>query len=314
MVKRIILFGASGCLGRSVLARLIHKKYNILCIVRNKDYADKLKNKGIEVIDKDILDIKKFNFAKDDVIINVSGILGGFNISKKTLERNNIETIRKIINSCKNQKVIHCSSAGVLGPIVDGDENSPLNPSNDYEYSKAEGEKIVRAYNNFIILRPEFIFGPKNVHTLPLFKLIQKNKFRIIGDGKTFLHPTYIEDVADIIVSCIEKDIINEIIIIAGERPIMVEELYNLICKELKIKPNKIKIPKYFAYIAAFLSETFAKTFNVTPLITFARVKFFTESRSFKIDKARKIVGFNPIKLEEGIKKTINYYKKEGML
>ena len=230
----------------------------------------------------------------------------------------NVQGTKNILNESKEGKVkkfIFCSSAGVLGPIIFGNESNLYNPSNLYEKTKVEAEKLVlKSGLNYIIIRPEFVYGPMDDHVLPLFKTIKNKKFFIIGDGSSLLHPTFVDDLTQAFVKCLDPKIKNKVYIIAGEKATRVKELYKLIAKKLNVKTNETPIPLSIATILAFILENSAKIFKFDPIITKSKIRFFTENRAFNTSKARKEIGYRPIKLEKGIEKTIAWYKQEGYL
>jgi sterol-4alpha-carboxylate 3-dehydrogenase (decarboxylating) len=44
-------------------------------------------------------------------------------------------------------------------------------------------------------------------------------------------------------------------------------------------------------------------------------VAFFTKSRAFRIDKARRVLGYEPrVPLDEGLRETMDWYRAEGLL
>jgi len=167
---------------------------------------------------------------------------------------------------------------------------------------------------DYIIIRPGFVYGPMDNHMLPLFKAIKNKKFFIIGDGNSRLHPTYINDLTQAFIKCLNQKIKNQIYIIAGERTISVKELYKLIAGKLNVRTNKISIPMPIVSVLAFILENSARIFKFNPIITKSKVKFFTENRAFNTSKARREISYRPIKLEKGIDKTIEWYKHRGYL
>jgi nucleoside-diphosphate-sugar epimerase len=45
------------------------------------------------------------------------------------------------------------------------------------------------------------------------------------------------------------------------------------------------------------------------------RVEFFAKSRAFSIDKARRLLGYEPkVDLEEGLGRTARWYRENGMI
>ena len=55
--------------------------------------------------------------------------------------------------------------------------------------------------------------------------------------------------------------------------------------------------------------------FGIEPPIFRRRVAFFTKNRAFSVDKARRLLGYEPrVGLEEGIRETARWYASEGLL
>ena len=222
------------------------------------------------------------------------------------------------------KQFIHISSAGVLGPLTDGvvaDESFPYNPSNVYEKTKCEAEKEILNFCEkqkipFTIIRPEFVYGPGDTHVLGLFKAIRDKRFVILGDGRSFLHPTYIDDLIQGISMCTyNENAYGKVFLITGNKPLNVKELALIIAEECGVRLLKIRIPLIFANITATVLELMAKVGNFEPLLTSSRVKFFTENRVFSIQKAQNELGYrSKIGFREGVKRTIHWYRQNGYL
>ena len=315
----ILVTGATGFIGKNLVRCLVKNNPKIRCLIRKTskevdiDYLKKIK---VQLFYGDITKKETLNgcFDNIDVVYHLAGMLGDFNTAKEDYYKIHVLGTKNLLKLCKKQKFIYCSSAGVLGPVTNGDELRKLNPTNVYEKTKAEAEKLVRKYENYVILRPEFVYGPYDSHVLNLFKAINKKKFFIIGDGNSMLHPTYVDDLIYCLSRCLDKKIKNEIFTVAGEKPVSVKEFTKLVADQLNVKINKIKIPLYFVRVCISVVEPFAKVFNLNPSLTKSRFDFFTKTRTFNTKKAQKILSYKPIKLEEGIKKTIQWYKNNNLL
>jgi nucleoside-diphosphate-sugar epimerase len=113
---------------------------------------------------------------------------------------------------------------------------------------------------------------------------------------------------------CLDKKVKNEIFVVAGEKSVSVKEFTKLVANQLNVKINKIRIPLFFARFYVSVVEPFSRKFNLNPILTRSRFDFFTKTRTFDTKKAQKILDYKPIKLEEGIKKTVKWYKKNNYL
>jgi nucleoside-diphosphate-sugar epimerase len=318
---KILITGATGFIGSRLAEKLACEGHEITALVRKASNAKFLKELGVKLFSGDIR-IKKTlkGITKDmDIVFHLAGMLGKFGIPEKLYWDTNFRGTKNILEECLKQNVekfIYCSSAGVLGPIKKppADETHPRNPSNIYEKTKAEAEKLVLSYGeNFsiVVLRPEFVYGPGDMHVYELFRVIQSGVFPIFR--KSFLHPTYIDDLVQAFELSMEKAK-DDIYIIAGERFVTVEEFADIIAKKLGISLLKIRMPAKLLRLSAVISEFLSKVFSFTPPITQSRINFFTENRAFDISKAKRELGYRPIRLEEGLEKTIDWYKEVGLL
>lgn len=318
-IMNILTTGATGFIGKNLVRSLVNNNHKVKCLIREtskKADIDYLKKIKVQLFYGDITKKETLNdcLSNIDVVYHLAGILGDFNTQKEDYYKTHVLGTKNLLKFCKKQKFIYCSSAGVLGPVINGDELKRLNPTNVYEKTKAEAEKLVLEYDNYVILRPEFVYGAYDLHVLNLFKTIKNRKFYIIGNGKNMLHPTYVDDLIYCLIKCLNKNIKNEIFVVAGEKPVSVEEFVKLAANQLSIRYNKIKIPLHLARVYTSVFEPFAKVFNLNPSLTKSRFNFFTKTRTFDIKKAQKMLNYRPIKLEKGIKKTLGWYKKNNLL
>ena len=66
---------------------------------------------------------------------------------------------------------------------------------------------------------------------------------------------------------------------------------------------------------AGAVCEALCAPFGIEPPLYRRRVDFFTKSRAFDISRARTELGYAPaIGLREGIRRTLEWYRREGWL
>ena len=67
--------------------------------------------------------------------------------------------------------------------------------------------------------------------------------------------------------------------------------------------------------VAGHVVETLCKPCKINPPLHPRRVDWFRQNRAFKIEAAKRDLGYNPkVGLDEGLKRTYLWYKQEGML
>jgi nucleoside-diphosphate-sugar epimerase len=320
--------GGTGFIGSHIVRALIARGIQVRILARKRRGKDS-DQAGIEFRTGNVLDVDSLrNLTQDvDLVFSAFGILGQWGITERTYREVNVQGVINLLTCCLNSNIrqfLHISSAGVLGPLPDGlvaDESFPLNPSNVYEKTKSEAEERILDWGRrhrfpFTIIRPEFVYGPGDLHILGFFKAIKTRRFFLLGDGKSLLHPTFIEDLIQGICLCLDNQkALGNTYLITGERPLEVRELVEIIAQELDVNLPRIKIPVFLAQVMAGVSELTAKVTHFEPTLTRSRVKFFTENRAFSPEKARTELGYVPkIDFREGVRRTIGWYRDNNYL
>jgi nucleoside-diphosphate-sugar epimerase len=326
---KFLVTGASGFLGRSLIQKLfLQEGMQIVGLVRNPKTAKESLPQGIELIQGDITDRNKLpSFPSDvDAVIHAAGILGKFlakDSDYRLVNATGTENVLCASESAGIRNLLLVSSAGVLGPIKNppADESMSRSPSNGYERSKAEAEEITERFHRegrirATIVRPEFIYGPGDLHLLGFFRAIRDRRFFLIGSGDSLLHPTYVEDVSQAIWAAITHGGFNgSAYLVTGPRYVTVRELYQITTSALGVPMRRIRLPKLAAYGAAGLMEIAGRAIGKDMPLTFSKVRFFTENRAFKSDRAKTVFNYVPrFSVEEGVAETVKWYRDRGLL
>ena len=80
----------------------------------------------------------------------------------------------------------------------------------------------------------------------------------------------------------------------------------------MKLKSKKV--PKQFAYVAAWVAESIYRLMKISkePKIQRIPIAVICQSTTLDISKAKRILGYNPqTKIEAGVEKLINWYNQE---
>jgi nucleoside-diphosphate-sugar epimerase len=274
-------------------------------------------------------------FDGADWVIHAAGMLGQFGVSEATYRQVNAEGVWYVLAEFERARaagrlgpvarLLHVGSAGVLGPMrgrAEGfafDETMPLAPSNPYERSKALAESYAREFILAglpgIIARPEFVYGPGDRHVLGLFSAIQRGVFFTVGDGRNHCHPTYVDDVVDGLLACLRQGQPGQVYQIAGPRPVTFRELAETIAAELGVSSPRLRLPKALATLGAAGLEVIGNVTGRSVPLSRTSVAFFSEDRRFNIAKAERELGYTPhFDLPEGIRRTVEWYREEGLL
>jgi len=326
--KSILITGATGFIGKHLVRALTEKGLHCRCLIRNKNSAGELmKLKSIDFTYADITDKDSVmkHFHDVEIVFHLAAQLGKHGIHERNFRAVNIDGTRNLLEEAYNANVrqfIFCSTPGVQGKgHTQAPETLTYNPPYVYEKTKAEAEKLVITFCNnrniaFTVIRPDFVYGPGDMRRLSLYRAIKKHRFLIVGNGQTFVHPTYIDDVVQGFILALSNPVaFNEIFNIAGPRQITVEEYVTTIARLLDVRIPRFKIPKKIAISAALACEALSKVNKRNPFISRSKIEFLTVDHSSDISKAKNRLGYYPeYEFECGMRNTIEWYFNHGLL
>jgi nucleoside-diphosphate-sugar epimerase len=251
-------------------------------------------------------------------------MLGQSGVPESAYHQLHVEGTRHLLQAAAEasvERILYISSPGVLGPINGkaAEESAPLAPGNPYERSKAAAEKVVLAFAGdglpVVIVRPEFVYGPGDLHVLGLFKAVQRGIFFYIGGGQAVCHPTYIDDLVRGMELCLEKGRAGEIYHIVGPQSVTFQEYGQTIAAVLGVRKPRLRIPERLALAGAWFLEGSAKITGITPPHSRTGVAFFSENRHFSWEKARQELGYEPqVDLAAGVQRTADWYRQKNLL
>lgn len=328
MAGKILVTGATGFTGGHLARRLAADGQDVRALVRDAGRATELKDLGIELVEGDLTDPAACERATEgvDLVYHIAAMFRPENVTREDMFAVNLDGTRNMLDaSVKNdvKRFVHCSTIGVHGDVKEmpGVEESPYSPGDYYQESKTEGEKLAIEYMRtkklpISIFRPGGIYGPGDMRFLKLFKGIKNGTFLMFGSGEIMYQIIYIDDLVDGIILCGTHDAaLGEIFILTGDHPSTLNELVGTIADVVGKQPPKLRLPVMPLYYAGWAAEILFKPLGINPPIYRRRVDFFRKNRAFSIQKARKLLGFQPrISMEVGLKRTAEWYESQGLL
>ena len=328
----VLVTGATGFIGRHLVHELIHKGFHVRCLIHRRPLDDKRLEKVVEIVTGDITDVSSVREAlRDiDVVFHLAALLGRWQSEYPEHEyyRINFLGTKLLVKQCMKAGVTHfiyLSSTGVFGRVKEvlADESSPCNPIFPYEKSKYLAELVVRsAVENggfpATIIRASHVYGPGDMNTLKILKVIKKLKiFPLINGGKSIFQPIYVKDLVEALILCMEKKEISigKTYIAAGSERVTFRDFILLSAELLKVPLLCFSIPTSLANFLASACEATFTALHREPPLTRSRVEFFIRDQCYRISKLCKELGFKPrTSLKDGLQKTISWYKKKAML
>jgi len=309
--KKILILGGRGFVGKNLLSR-IDCTQNSVTVISRKNFFSKAK---IIIADLTSDHFKINNLINFDIIFNCSGELK----DKVIMDQLHIKAQKKMISflskEClrKKKKIrwVQVSSIGVFGfknknENIVIDEESIKNPSNYYEKTKLESEKIlILGANNFfeyIILRPSTIYGKdmKSDFISKLNHFIKRGLFFYINSKETLFNMIHIKDVCDALILCAKKSKKNQDFNLSCNYEL--KEIVKIICEFNKIKQPRFVFRKNLVnFIIKFLRNIINLSLNERI------VDILSSKKIFKSSKIENLLGFKSSKkLKEGIIEVLN--------
>ena len=331
--KKLLVTGAAGFIGGALFKRLVEYGLDVTGTVLYSEEAETLRKQGYNIEILDLASEQSWSniLAGVDIVFNIAALFQEVEQGEAMYFKVNVDGTLKLIkeaNEAGVERFVHCSTVGVHGHVkeIPCTENSPYNPMDEYHRSKLDGELAVLDYAKSLpqdgmivtVNRPAMAYGPGDVRMMKIFKAIASGKFIMIGSGETLAHLGYVDDQTDsLILGAVKprKHVHLESFNIASGSHITLNQLAEYIAKAGPYKLSKIKIPVAPVWFAGLLCEIICKPFGIKPPIFRRRVGFFTHNRSFDLSKAKRLLNFKPqMEAEPGIKITLDWYKKQGLI
>ncbi|MGB3237086.1 MAG: NAD-dependent epimerase/dehydratase family protein [Geitlerinemataceae cyanobacterium] len=325
---KALVTGANGFTGSYLTKHLLDKGYEVRVLVRQGSNCSAIDGLPVEYAYADLADDSPVDDALQgiDIVYHIAALFRAENVPKQYFWDVNVNGTKKVLEAAKRANVkrfVHCSTVGVQGDIKNppAKEEDPYSPGDYYQDSKKDGEILALEFfktENMAgtVVRPVGIHGPGDLRFLKLFKYINNGNFKMIGSGNVLYHLTYVEDLVAGIALAGEKDeAIGEIITIGGESYLTLNELVAKIAGILNKPISSLRIPVWPVWFAGWVCEVVCAPFGISPPIYRRRVDFFLKDRAFDISKAKRLLGYQPrISLEEGLQRTADWYKEQGLL
>lgn len=289
-MKKVLIFGSSGFLGKKVLKLVSEKEYNIDTVDLEPSNFSKnnISHHEMDVIE--FINMKNYDLSEYDYIIDLATVLP-FKNNKKRLMDKNIFSVQEVTKSQFDENVffIYVSSSGTYGIP----EENPIRPSTNqtpldlYGNSKLEAEKLLlnnKNFNNLAIVRPKAILGESRGGVFEIFfKLIKKGiPVPVTNDANQIMQFVDVNDVARVVEHIMENKITG-IWPAAAPNPMKLNEyLKNLEIKFDK-KIRKINIhPKVFIFFGYMLVNLRLTNFTKWHFGGYTSDSYFDENWALK--------------------------------
>jgi len=301
--KRVLVTGASGFLGTSIVKKLVNAGFIVRAFVRPLSHVSRLEENGVEVVFGDVRsfeDLEKAAEGIDFIVHAAAGMQGSRDVLLETSVKG-VENVTQISQIKKIKKVIYISSSGVYdyanlrnGSFITEKSEVEKKPEmrGPYTLAKCKAEEVaLKNLNNaqvaWTILRPGILFAENpRIHTLIACFQVNNLVFCFTNPWN-FLRIVHVDDVAEGVVLSLENDeSAGKVFNISDSDPIRVKQFIKLSKpKEFGKQLHFVYIPQFVMLTASLLLQGIKKLFKKVPSISSRQLAYWY--RNCRIDSSQ---------------------------
>lgn len=311
---KVLVTGGAGFIGSHVVEALLARHHQVVVVDDFNDFYDpaiKRRNcrhfgKQARVVEADIRDLPVLRalFAEQplDVVVHLAaraGVRPSLQQPRLYTEVNIIGTqnLLELAREYRVPKFVFASSSSVYGinSKVPFAESDPIfHPISPYAATKLAGEALCHVYHHLygidmVCLRFFTVYGPRQRPDLAIHKftraIVEGRPIEVFGDGTTRRDYTYITDIVDGVMACLDRTFGYEIVNLGGSHTVPLCELVQHIETALGRKAEIRRLPEQPGDVP----------------ITYADVT-----------KAQALLGYRPtVRIDEGIRRFVEWYRAE---
>ena len=271
--------GSTRFIGRFVIRVLQDAGESVTWLVRDPERARELAGPGVSIRMCDLVDLPD-DLPAMSCIVNASHI----RFASQVLE---------LCDRVGASRAIFVSSTWVHSRFI-----------TEQVQSTRAGEDVVKESDlTWTILRPTMIYGPGDRNISVLRNRISNCRvFPVIGSGERLVQPVFVEDVAFAISSAASRRSAEMACLeICGPEPMTYSQMIDQISASLGKSLVKVYVPVLAAKSIAWAMEKL----STKPGITADQINRMAEDRSFAIEEAETLLGFDPRPFSEGLHQAV---------
>ena len=260
--KEILLFGATGQIGKNLIRKLTKNNYKITAVTRNIHRAGYLLKTQANPGYLEIVEIKNFKiekleelFARSSICINLIGILYEKKKNEFKLLHSDLPSLlSKNANKFKLEKFIHLSALGIEKAV-----------DSKYASSKLEGEKKIREnFKNSVIIKPSIVYSVDDKFSTKFMSLLSMLPLMpLYYNGKTKFSPIHVTDLVDVIYNIVKGKYENLVLECIGPEVLTFKNMMQILLKSIEKKRILLPLPLPMANLSAKFLQLFPN-----PLLT----------------------------------------------
>jgi uncharacterized protein YbjT (DUF2867 family) len=290
----ILVTGATGFVGRRVVARLTAAGYAVRCLVRPA-YKERQLPPGVSVhvVAGDLADVTALRVALQDAdtVIHLAGIWA--QRGARTFEAVNYQGTLNLLEAALEVG----ASRIIFSSYPSADRNSAF----AFLRSKGLAEEAIKSCGlSFTILRPSLVYGVEDYLTTNIATALKSIPFvfPVVGDGQTRFQPLWVEDLAVCIERCLsDLKTIGHTLALGGPAYLTINDMLDIIARTLRVHRRKVFVRVPLARAAAEWMERVMPR----PLLTTTTVDLLGVDTTTELGAVSRHFGFDPARFADAV-------------
>lgn len=324
---RIIITGATGCIGRNLAESLHGEGIEVVATGRSEKVGAELRERGIEFHAADIRDAARLAqvLSPADCLVHCAGRSGDWGRLRDFHDANVLGT-RNVAGACRQhgiRKLIFVSTPSIYftgRDRLDISESEPLPERQRTNYARtkliAERELLEGRQKDeeVMVFRPRAVHGPYDRTFVPrVLMLAEKKNLPLINGGEALTDITHVDNFVDAVRQGLTAPDAawNEAYNISNGEPIRMRDWFEQILSFFDRPFRPKNVPEAAAKTVAGTMELLSLLpfGNKTPAMTRFAVGYMARSMTMSIEKARRNLGYSPrIDNREGFRRCAEWY------
>ena len=333
---KILVTGASGFIGSFIVEEALKRGMETWAAVRGTSSKAYLQDERIHFIELNLSSQQELERQLAghvfDYVVHAAGVTKCLN--KQDFYRINTEGTKNLVNALialrmPLKRFVYLSSLSIFGAIREQqpykeirDSDTPQ-PNTDYGRSKLQAEQWLDSLNNtvpsfpYVVLRPTGVYGPRERDYFLMFKSIKQHSDFAVGYKQQDITFVYVTDVVQAVFLACDKGLTGHKYFLSDGEVYQSTTFSDLIRDELG-HPwwLRIKAPIWVLRVVTFLGDKIGHMTGKISALNNDKYHILKQ-RNWRcdIEPARHELGYKPeVTLEEGVKRSVKWYKENGWL
>lgn len=283
-MKTAVITGGKGFVGGRLAALLLKEGYRVKLLTRGR--GGKTDNPMMESIGVDYNDVKDLKAALkgSDCVFHLAAAIFAFN--KEEFYKANVEVTKNLCEAAAQtpglESFVYLSSQAAAGPSEyknnPVDERAAPAPVSDYGETKLEAEKYVMQLPQSMrktVLRAPVVYGKNDSGVSKIAAWVARGIMVNTSSSEMFFNFIYVEDlVSALYKASLLQEADGQIFFVCEPAGYSWKYFINSMADAMgKQRPLMFNMPYFVLEAAAFVYESAARVFSITPALNYDKIK-----------------------------------------